>query len=248
MMMDATSLRHALCSQLVVNEIEDGLRVSTQCLYPSNSSVTLTVRGRGDQYLISDEGGALEELSSSGSRPSLSDRQIRLLTKTQGLRVKDGAIFSPIVLPSEVPAAILLVANASQAVAEWGYAHVRFSVTRNFKRDLEIVLARHFNEALKHNTHIVGESTKAHRFDNVIYLDNDRKLLVDPVMNDPSSINSRVVANMDIRLLKDPTIKQLMVYDDSLAWSSADLRLLRVGTPNVSPFSLSEQEIQRLAA
>lgn len=248
MTMDATSLRHALCSQLVVKEIEDGLRVSTQCLYPSNSSVTLIVRGRGDQYLISDEGGALEELASSGARPALSDRQIRALTKTQGIRVKDGAIFSPIVAPEAVPAAILLIANASQAVAEWGYAHTRFAVSRNFKRDLVIVLERHFNEALKHNTPIIGESTKSHRFDNVIYLDNDRKLLVDAVMNDPSSINSRVVANMDVRLLNDPAIQQLMVYDDSLPWSSADLRLLRVGTPNVSPFSLAEQQIQRLAA
>lgn len=247
-MMDATSLRHALCSQLVVKEIEDGLRVSTQCLYPSNSTVTLTVRGRGDQYLISDEGGALEELGSSGARPAMSDRQIRQLIKNQGLRVKDGAIFSPIVPPSSVPAAILLIANASRAVAEWGYAHTRFTIMRNFKRDLEIVLERHFNEALKHNTAIVGESTKAHRFDNVIYLENDRKLLVDPVVNDPSSINARVVANMDVRLLNDPTIKQLIVYDDSLAWSSADLRLLRVGTPNVSPFSLAEPQIQRLAA
>lgn len=246
--MDATSLRHALCGQIAIKEIEDGLRVSTQCLYPSNSAVTLSVRGGTGAFVVSDDGGAIEELESSGLRGAIPDRQIRSLVKRQGLRVSEGAILTPFVRSVALPAAILLCANASKALAEWGYQHTRFVVARNFKRELEIVLQRHFNEALKNDTYIVGESNKQHRFAHVIHLAGDRRLLVDPVVNDASSINARVVANMDVRNRRDPEIQQMIVYDDQLQWPSSDLRLLQLGSPNVVPFSLAEPQIQKLAA
>jgi hypothetical protein len=73
-------------------------------------------------------------------------------------------------------------------------------------------------------------------------------LIVDPVVNDPSSINARVVANMDVRMRGDPKIQQMIVYDDRMAWQASDLRLLRVGTPNIVPFSTAEPQIEKIAA
>ena len=52
------------------------------------------------------------------------------------------------------------------------------------------------------------------------------KLLIDPVVNDASSINARLVSNLDVRMNENPQISQLIVFDDRLKWKSSDLKLL----------------------
>lgn len=247
MSLDVQVLHKMLCEQILIRQDDDAIRVGTQVLYPSNSAVTLTIRGT-NRFVVSDSGGAMDEITGSGRWDIPTDRRVETIISNFGLKVSRGAIYAPSVSLEALPSAILLVANASKAVAEWAYSHIRFTVTRNFKKDLENILHRHFNESLKNNTEVIGESNKAHKFAHVIYLDKKRKLLVDPVINDASSVNARVVANMDVRMREDPTISQIIVYDDRLNWKASDLRLLRVGTPNVVPFSSAEPQIQRMAA
>ncbi len=146
-----------------------------------------------------------------------------------------------------VPAAILLVANAAKVVTELVYASSGFTVIRDFKKDLANLLERHFSSRLRSDQPFVGSSNKLHKFRHVIDLRGDRKLLIDPVVNDPSSINARVVANMDVRMAKDRNIIQRIVYDDAVEWSSSDLTLLRVGAPTM-PFSSVDATIDQLAA
>ncbi|MCC6780114.1 MAG: hypothetical protein IT537_26355 [Hyphomicrobiales bacterium] len=73
-------------------------------------------------------------------------------------------------------------------------------------------------------------------------------MLVDPVINESSSINARVVANLDVKLLGDKKTKQFIIFDDSLKWSASDLNLLRVAQTPIVPFSRADQEFERLAA
>jgi hypothetical protein len=93
---------------------------------------------------------------------------------------------------------------------------------------------------------IVGKSNKPHKFANVISFPNGRRLIVDAVANDPSSINARVVAHLDVRSTDDATIDQRIVYDDAERWSPADLNLLQVGAKLI-PFSRATDVIQRAA-
>lgn len=245
--MEAQQLRDALSASVLVTQMDDFLRVTTHCLYPSNNSVTVAVRGRRDEFVVSDEGGAALELSDAGFHDTLTDRQIGLFVKPQGLKVHEGEIFSPRVNFKAMPAALLLVANASKEVADWGSQHLKFRVKRNFKADLAALLDRYFHDNLKNDTRVLGASNKPHKFGHVIYLPGSRKLIIDPVVNDPSSINARVVANMDVRLAKDPNVLQLIVYDDTADWQSSDLKLLELGARTVG-FSHAESAIQRLAA
>ncbi len=245
-MISIDDLKQIMCDALPVYDLGDGFRVSTQCLYPSNGGVSVIVRGRGDTFVVSDEGGALDEVAASGRREGGSDKRLRSLVANQGLKVSGGAIHSPPVSAKALPAAILLVANASKEVADWGLSHIRFAVSRNFKETLMEILQKHFHDNLRHES-IAGESTKTHKFGNVIYLTDSRRLIVDPVVNDPSSINSRVVANMDVRMLRDDRIDQIIVYDDRLRWTSSDLALLKLGA-QIVPFSAAEPEIMRRAA
>jgi hypothetical protein len=109
---------------------EGGLRVSTHVLYPSNGTVSVVVRGGENSFMVSDDGGGVSELSSSGIRAPVSDRAIKAQIHMSGLRVHNSAIISPLVPLDAIPAAILLVANASRTVAEWGLRHLPFAASK----------------------------------------------------------------------------------------------------------------------
>ena len=94
---------------------------------------------------------------------------------------------------------------------------------------------------------VIHGEFKEHKFANVITFRSGARLIVDPVWNDASSINSRVVANLDVKAAKDPKIQQRIVYDDEEAWQPSDLNLLGMGA-TVVPFSRSYEVIERLAA
>lgn len=246
MMLAADTIRKALDQVLIARATSDHVRVSTHCMYPSNAMVTVAVRGGRAEFVVSDEGGAISEIAGSGFRDRISDRQIRNMVKRQGLKVEKGVIFSPVVSMEALPAAIILVANASKELADWGMGHLRMAVTRDFKQALTDLLEKHFHEALK-TQKIVGHSNKQHTFANVIFLPGEKRLVVDAVVNDGSSINARLASNLDVKMANDPLIKQLIVYDDEQDWSSSDLNLLGFAARTV-PFSMAEREIVRLAA
>ena len=231
----------------VASPIDDGLRISTHVLYPSNGAVSVVVRGGKNTFLVSDEGGAVSNISSSGIPAVFSDRMIAAQIRTKGLRVRDGSIMSPMVPLDAVPSAIMIVANASRTIADWGLARFPFVTPQNFREDLSALLGRHFNDNLKNDEAVIGKSNKPHKFGHVIYLQGARKLLIDPVVYEASSINARLVANLDVRMNEDPKISQLIVYDDRLKWKSSDLKLLELGAQTLA-FSHAEPEINRFAA
>lgn len=246
MMLAADLIRDSLSRVLIARATSDYVRISTHCMYPSNATVSVAVRGGASSFVVSDEGGALDEVAGAGFRDRITDRQIRNMVKRQGLKVEKGVIYSPVVSLETLPAAILLVANASKEIADWGLSHLRMTVTRDFKQALTSLLERHFREALKAQK-IVGHSNKVHSFSNVVILPKERRLVVDPVVNDPSSIYARLASNLDVKMAGDPNIEQLIVYDDEQEWASSDLKLLQVAAPTV-PFSAAEREIMRRAA
>jgi hypothetical protein len=246
-LIEPEAIAERLCRMVAATAIDDGVRVSTHVLYPSNGAVTVTVRGGTFSFVVSDDGGALTEILSAGLKVPISDRQISARVRSQGLHVSRGVILSPQVIDSAIEAAIVLVANASGDFARWALEHFRFGVQRDFRGDLDHLLGNYFHDNLKRDTPIIGASTKLHKFNYVIYLDGERRLLVDPVINDHSSISSRVIANLDVRNVHDTRIDQLIVYDDRIRWAGSDLKLLELGARTV-PFSHAEPEIRRLAA
>lgn len=246
-MVTAEEVLASLARMVVATPLDDGVRISTHCLYPSNGAVSVVVRGGVSEFVVSDDRGALRELGASGLSLSSADRVLGRLVKGRGLIVDKGEIHSPRIPAHAIPAGIVLVANAAKEVAEWGIDNKSVVRPRNFRKDLNELLHRHFNDQLKSDEHIVGSSNKPHKFTHVIYLNGGRKLIVDAAVNEASSINARVVANLDVRSSNNPLIDQLIVYDDRLKWNSSDLKLLEVGASTV-PFSRAEAEIMRRAA
>jgi hypothetical protein len=228
-----------------VKEVADGLLVTTHCMYPSNGLVQVKVSGGIRTVVASDEGGAISEATAAGI--PMHDRALNHLVKDQGLFIREGVVFSPKMPIEAAPLAILLVANASQEVARWLFEHTTIKRTRDFRAMLAEFLLKKFDNRVSHNETIVGHSNKPHRFANVINIGDRRRLIIDPVSNEASSINARVIANLDIKAVDDPLIIQRLVYDDEDDWSAADLNLLQVGAP-VVPFSRVAEVLERIAA
>jgi len=226
---------------------EDGsVRVSTHVLYPSNGTVTVTVRGGEREFCVFDDGAAVSEMISAGLRGPIPDRMLRNRVCNRGLEVSKGVIRCPTIPVEGIPAAILLVANASRDVAEWAIERLPFRVVRNFRDDLAVLLDRYFHDALTKDIPIVGASNKPHKFSYVARMPGERTIIVDPVSNEPASINSRVVAHLDIRNAHNPSVTQFLVYDDSVRWNASDLKLLEIGAPTI-PFSHAEPQVRLLA-
>jgi hypothetical protein len=228
-----------------IKPVDDGLIATTHCMYPSNGLVQVRLRGGNNTIIASDEGGALGEATSAGI--PVHDRALAQLVKDQGLFIRENLIFSPKMPIEAAPLAILLVANASQEVARWLFDHTKIKRTRNFKDLLTEFLLKRFDNRVSHAA-IAGHSLKLHKVSNVIELEQHKRLIIDPVANEPSSINARVVANLDVKAVNDPLIIQRLVYDDEDDWAAADLNLLQVVGAPVVPFSRLSEVIERIAA
>ena len=225
---------------------EDGIVATTHCMYPSNGLVRVTVRGGRETIVASDEGGAMGEALAAGIEVRNYDKTLSHVVKEQGLIIRDGVIHTPRMPIESAPLAILLVANTSQEVARWMFDNGKVKRTRDFKKLLAEFLMKRFDERVAHGEFVIGHSNKAHKFANVVTLGGERKLIIDPVSNDASSINARVVANLDVKANGNPNIIQRIVYDDEDHWAPADLNLLQVGATPVA-FSRASEVIERIA-
>lgn len=230
-------------------ETVDGVLVATDCLYPSNGVVQVSVRSTGGRYLVSDEGGALREVSVAGADVGKSTTHFASAVRKQGLELEHGVIRSPFIAVESVPLAIVLVANASKELADHIFDTWRLPRVRNFKKLLRELLSVEFVSSgpVKENV-LLGNSNKPHTFDNVISLTDGRTLVVDPVLKDANSINSRLVANLDVQAANHPGLVQRIVYDDEEQWRADDLSLLHVSRVPVIAYSKSAQALREFQA
>lgn len=235
-------LMNSLCP---IEEVGGGLRITTNCLYPSNGLVRVIVRGGMNAVAVADDGEAVGEALAAGIELRDADKLLRDFMKRRGVIIRQGVILAPTVPFNESPVAILQVANAAKDAANWLYDHGDIKRRHDFRELLTAYLSDRFRNHLAHGK-VVGSSNKFHNFPNIISFANGRRLLVDPVAKDPSSVNARVVANLDVKSLKDDRIEQRIIYDDEEAWSAEDLNLLKVGA-TIIPYRQAASVIERLA-
>ena len=239
-------VREALTPFLACVDVGERIAVPTQCLYPSNASVTVYLTGGPQGARVSDEGGAIDELSAHGRSPGNPDRYLRRFCNRAALMSERGKIYSPVVPLSGLAAAITLVANTSAAAAHWGIEHLKFPRRRDLRKELYEVLRLRFPEdRIEGGRRLTGKSTRQYRFDQVVRLNGERLLVIDSVLPDANSINSHTVAHLDIRQNDDPNVLQRLVYDDEEHWNAADLNLLQMAATLV-PFSNVGSSLDRL--
>lgn len=243
--MDIDSVVRRLSAMCGVSGIDNGFRITTHLMYPSNGLVRVYVRGGDRTAMVSDDGEALGEGTAAGVHLKNPDRVLKHFVRDRGLTIQDGILAAPKVDIDAAHVSVVHVANVARDVAHWAYEHGGVRRSIDFKALLARYLETSFREQLSEDR-IHGASTKAHKFANVVSFANGKRLIVDPVSNDPGSISSRVLANLDVRESHNPNIIQRIVYDDSEKWSPADLTLLKIGATPV-PFSMAKSVIHRVA-
>jgi hypothetical protein len=239
-------IEESLRSLFPIEEMPDGLRVTTACMYPSNGLVRVALRGGLESLVASDDGEALGEAAAAGIEIFEPDRLLGNFVRQRGLSLRNGVILTEAIPTSAVAVAVAHVANTAKEAASWLYDHGSVKRRRDFRELLASFLTDTFREQVA-EARLFGASNKPHKFANVISFPNGRKLIVDAVANDPSSINARVVANLDVRANKNNLgIEQRIVYDDEEHWSAPNLSLLQVGA-TIVPFSKARDVIKRVA-
>lgn len=241
----AWQLREGLNKISLVKEMHDSVRVTTHCMYPSNGLVSVVVRAGVNVASISDEGAAISEAASAGITKFPTDKALSRLVEPQGLIVKKGTVLSPPVPISSAHVAVLLVANGSKQIAEWLYQNANLRVVRDFKAAVTNVLELTFPNRLNHLVRISG-ARKTHRFANVVTLSEERKLIVDAVTPDISSISTCVIEHLDVRQTENPAIIQRIIYDDEMEWSTENLKMLGMSEVPVLAFSRSPDRLAEL--
>lgn len=226
-------VRQAITDVTPIRAINDGVKVATTCLYPSGSSVRVSIVGGVDSFVVSDDGGAVNEVDAGGGSVPHPDAVARAVMP-EFCAMKNGVIRSQVVTREDLPFAILMVANTAKEVAEHLYKSLKITKRYNFKEVVARFLVENFDDRVKHNQIVIGASNKPYHFENVIFLPSGKRLIVDPVLNDPNSRNSRMVANLDVKQAHHDDIEQRMVFDDAEPWSAVDINVMNMAAKMVA--------------
>ena len=241
------TVERSLIETFKCHPVDNGVLVNTHCLYPSNSSVKVIVYGAGSEFFVTDAGGWRKELEDAGAYGKLSDKHVQNAASRQGLHLDSaGAIRSPLIDKNDIPAAIAVVANISKEITHSIFASWKFP-RKKFKERVHDVVKQQFGGSEVSEKKISGASNKAHTFENVISLHSGLQIIIDPVVRDSASINSRIVANMDVHAKSYTHIKQAIIYDDEERWSPDELNLLGLPSVPVLAFSRNATRLREFA-
>lgn len=231
-----------------VSRTEHGAFVRTSCMLPSGSLLSVSVQPAIDGWIVSDEGSAAWDASSSGRDVDQALSGLRSVLAQKGLKLSNGKIYSPRVSSAELPYMVAYLATAALDASRWLLSRAEKKKSETIVDALPRHLLRRFPDlVLPDPLTLRGDTDKPYSFKNVLLLPDKRRVILDPVLRQDTSIKSRIVANIDVARARHENLLQHIVYDDSEDWSSAELALLTVGAPTVA-FSRVDQVVERLAS
>lgn len=220
----------------------------TFSFYPSNAMVQVFIEPAGEQFIVSDGGGALNTLHGAGGYDLPYEKIIGWLTRRRGFHLSpEGWLLSQRVKGSDLPGTITETIELSKICAEVLLKHFKVHEAPDFRSALDRQLQSRFRSAVHKKVHLPGASNKSHTFDYLINLPSGRSLVIDTVVPEASSVNAALVSHLDLRNADRRDIRQAIVFDDEADWKSSDLALLRMAAPPIAYSVLSEQ-LDRLAA
>lgn len=221
--------------------------VPTMLTYPSNSAVMIYVEGGRVSFLLSDGGGATDVLAGAGGHRVDGISLLRDFCRSTDFHVSPKGWISTEqpVSQSEFLGTLCTLAQHSKDAAAMLLRHFKPHRDSDFRQELEDELDRRFRNHLSKRGHLVGQSNKRQTFDFLLRLTGGRVLALDAVVPESGSINSALVAHMDVRAAGRRDVEQMIVYDDRENWKSSDLALLSMGVPPTA-YSQISNVLERL--
>ena len=222
--------------------------IITHCQLPNGSLVKVRIRRSGGGWIVSDGGVALDEAIASGIEKPAFGMNVRRAIREKGLSFVDGRIETPRISDESLFNATVVIANTARDIAEsLIYLGSAFTEDKLESRVRKILIGRFHAWVSGKPVIIKGASERDHKFENVLYLPDGRKVLVDVVKHQGNSINSAVVANLDVQRLGNAELIQRIVFDPNESWKNEEIALLSVGALPVALPSLGES-IAKIAA
>ncbi len=241
-MSTAQAVRDILHAEPTTHQVGSQVAVTTHCMYPSNSAVTVFVMGGDRECVVSDNGETVRLVRSHGLSIPESGRWLNPFCKRAGLTLVRDHIQSPPVPMAALSNAIMLVANTAAIAAR--HAVDQFGIEKiSLKDRIHQILSRLYSApSISVGAPIAGESTRIYHPDFLVHTGSPLGMIVDSVTPHANSINAKAAAHIDIgRLEKHPL--QTIVYDASVEWAAADLSFLKSTTADLVPYEKLQQSL-----
>lgn len=222
--------------------------IATHCLYPSNQTVTVYISAGKNEIMVSDGGGSVDVMTLHGCSIPNMDKFLDRFCRPKGLKVKNGEIYSPLLPIEAFQAAVVMVANASAAAADYGVKQKKtasYRGDRNIREKIRQMLEDRWKNQVETHKNLIGKSNRKYSLDHVVSLRSDMMLVVDFVTQNPAAINSKVVAHWDLGLSGNGNFLRNIVYDNDQEWESANLNVLQT-VATLTPFSNFDSCLSRI--
>lgn len=243
----AKRVKTAFASLGASRTTDEGVCVTTQCLYPSFERVEIFVVGFGAGYKIHDGGGAARNGWMHGGQPGAIRRCLNHQACTYKLAVIDDTLVGEAASEDWLPAAILAVANASAAAAAKAVEELGTAQSGHLHERIRHVLKEIAPDNRVLDDYVVtGASGKDHRFDFAIRSERQDLLLVDGVTPHYLSVVSAYAAFADTREVVPGVLGRFAVFERPL--EPADMSLLQQVVDLVPLSSLTRGLRRQLAA
>jgi hypothetical protein len=199
-------------------------------MYPDMSTVMVLISGT-TEFMVDDNAGAVETLTQHLRQTRdwsrfLSGHAGRFGLVSRGRLI---ALEKPVPL-ERLSSAIVYVANASKEAADEGLKTLKAERRRAFSETFDGFIRESYSKSeITKDYTVPGASNKAHRFAYFLHGPNGERALVDPIQQDPNSLNGRVVAHLDVRNASGDVFAHRLYYDDEgETWKPANLALARM--------------------
>ncbi len=199
----------------------DGLRLLTDCLYPSFERVAVYVSGFGDGYRVSDAGGACTVAFRHGRDESAMQGALKNACLRHSLAMKNGMLLAEVPSVDWLRSAVLAVANGSAMAASAAVEHMAVAQENALRsrmlKELEQIAPP---GALADGYEYRGSSGKIWPVDFAI-LKRERPILIKSITPNHVSISTNYTAFSDIGA--DDNVPRLSVHDKPLRTEDAAL-------------------------
>lgn len=196
-MLDCTTIRGSLSKYDTCERTSEGIRITTDCLYPSFEQVVVFVVGNGDGYIVHDGGGAAQSAWMHGVDTRSLSHSLTTSAKTFGCESKNNKLISEAASSDWLWAAVATVANASSDAARGAIGRVRATREEDLISKTKALLdSASWAPKTTREFKYVGESGKVHTFD--LSIEHGQSLaLMDAVVAHPGSIAAKYLAFSD---------------------------------------------------
>lgn len=217
---DCTQLQELLKFRYSCEPSALGLKILTDCLYPSSDPVYVHIAQIGDGFRVTDGGGILESVINHGRNDKSLMDGLTTASRRHSVQIENGSLFAEVPSIDWLQSAVLAIANASALAANLAVEQTTKSVERGLGKRIYSALETVFQpNEIAREYEFVGRSGKTWKIDFAIPK-LDRPILIRSVTPHHNSISSNYTSFGDIGI--DET-RRICVFQKSLDHDDASL-------------------------